>query len=143
MTGGSAWLAVLLAVAGGVVYHISAKSVPSDATPTFVLLVAYLTALAISGIAHVTLPHQPSAASPSRLLHPAVLGLGIGAAMIELGYVLAYRAAFPVSGTSVLVNCMVATLLIPVGLIAFAEHVSIARMAGILLCLTGVWLLRH
>jgi drug/metabolite transporter (DMT)-like permease len=143
MIGRSAWLAVLLAIAGGVVYHISAKSVPGDAVPTRVLLVAYLTALAITGIAYLVLPLQRGAAPLSRLLHPAVFGLGIGAAMIELGYVLAYRAAFPVSGTSLLVNSVVATLLVPVGLIAFAEHMSIARMVGMLLCFLGVWLLRH
>jgi multidrug transporter EmrE-like cation transporter len=134
--------AVLLAVAGGVLYHISAKSVPKDLAPALVLVVAYATALAISSVAHVWLPVSGAAASV-RLLHPAVLGLGVGAAMIELGYVLMYRAAWPVSVASQVVNGIVAALLVLVGLAAFGERLSLVRATGILLCLGGVWLLRR
>jgi multidrug transporter EmrE-like cation transporter len=127
---------------GGVLYHISAKSVPKDLAPALVLVVAYATALAISGVSHVWLSSHGVAASP-RLLHPAVLGLGVGAAMIELGYVLTYRAAWPVSVASVVVNGMVAALLVFVGLAVFGERLSLVRVAGMLLCLGGVWLLRR
>jgi drug/metabolite transporter (DMT)-like permease len=133
---------MFLAVAGGVVYHIAAKSIPRDAAPTLVLVVAYATALSISGVAYAMLPNEPSRAPLWRLLHPGILSLGVGAAMIELGYVLTYRAASPVSLTSALVNGLVAALLVPVGLIAFGERMSIARAVGIVLCLAGVWLLR-
>jgi drug/metabolite transporter (DMT)-like permease len=136
-------IAVVLAVSGGLIYHVSAKSVPREATPTLVLLVAYLTALAVTALAHISWPTEVANASASRVLHPAVLGVGVGAAMIELGYVLAYRAAAPVSVTSVGISSMVAVLLIPVGLLVFGEHLSATRIAGIVLSLTGVWLLRY
>ena len=142
MTMTSTVIAMLLAVGGGVIYHVAAKSVPRDATPTLVLLVAYVTALAFTGLAHVSWPIEQGHARSSRLLHPGVLGVGVGAAMIELGYVLAYRAALPVSVTSVGINSVVAALLIPVGLLAFDERLSATRIAGIMLSLTGVWLLR-
>jgi multidrug transporter EmrE-like cation transporter len=134
--------ALLLAVAGGVVYHTAAKSIPKDLSPGLVLTVAYATALAISTGAYWTLPLD-GVATPRRLLHPAVLGLGLGAAMIELGYVLTYRAAWPISTASVIVNGVVATLLIPIGLLVFNEGLSLTRTAGITLCLTGLWLLRR
>jgi drug/metabolite transporter (DMT)-like permease len=143
VTGTAAFIAVLLAACGGVIYHVSAKSVPRDAAPSLVLLVAYVTALSISGLAVVSLRVEPGHIRSSRLLHPGILGLGVGAAMIELGYLLAYRAASPVSVTSVVVNSIVAACLIPVGLMAFDEHVSLTRIAGMILCLTGAWLLRH
>jgi hypothetical protein len=50
--------------------------------------------------------------------------------MIELGYLLAYRAAWPVSVTSVVINSIVAACLIPVGLMAFDKPVSVTRIAG-------------
>ena len=143
MTSTSTYMALLLAVGGGVVYHISAKSVPRDASPALVLVVAYATALSISGLAHLSLPAQQGHVAFTRLLHPGILGLGAGAAMIELGYVLTYRAEWPVSIASVVVNGMVTALLVPVGLIAFGEHLSWTKAAGMLLCLAGVWLLRH
>lgn len=142
MTGTSTVVAVLLAVGGGVLYHISAKSVPKDLAPALVLVVAYATALALSGTAHLWLTSHGGAVTP-RLLHPAVLGLGVGAAMIELGYVLTYRAAWPVSVASVVVNGMVAAVLVLVGLVVFGERLSLVRFTGMLLCLGGVWLLRY
>lgn len=143
MIGGSAIGAIVLAVCGGVVYHMSAKSIPKDLPPGLVLVVAYAAALVISLAAHVLLPALSPGASGGRLTHPAVIGLGLGAAMIELGYVLTYRAAWSVSVASVLVNGMVAALLIPVGIFLFGEHLSAPRVAGLLLCLAGVWLLRQ
>jgi multidrug transporter EmrE-like cation transporter len=139
----STFTAIVLAVVGGVLYHISAKSVPRDLAPALVLVVAYATALAISAFAHLWLSSEPTQVASSRLLHPGVLGLGIGAALIELGYVLTYRGAWPVSAASVVVNGMVAALLVPVGLFGFGEHLSFTRVIGMLLCLAGVWLLRH
>ena len=150
MSGAAALLPVLLAVAGGVVYHVAAKSIPRDLAPTLVLIVAYAVALALSGLASLLWPvasepaPAPSLAATSlRLLHPGAMGLGVGAAMIELGYILTYRAAWPVSAASVVVNGIVAALLVPIGLTAFGEHLSLRKAAGLLLCLTGVWLLRH
>jgi len=143
MIGASAFIPVLLAVAGGVVYHVSAKSVPREVAPTLVLVVAYATALALSGFAHVWMASDADRATWSRLLHPGIIGVGVGAAMIELGYVLTYRAALRVSVASIVVNGMVAALLVPVGLLAFGERVSIKSVVGMLLCLAGVWLLRQ
>lgn len=133
---------LFLAVAGGVVYHTAAKSIPKDLAPGLVLTIAYAMALVISVGAYLALPPGGDA-TPRRLAHPAVLALGLGAAMIELGYVLTYRAAWPISTASVIVNGLVATLLIPVGLLVFKEGVSLQRTAGIALCLAGLWLLRR
>jgi multidrug transporter EmrE-like cation transporter len=38
---------------------------------------------------------------------------------------------------------MVAALLVPIGVWLFGEHLSPTRILGLLLCLAGVWLLRH
>ena len=133
---------LLLAIAGGVVYHTAAKSIPKDLAPGLVLTTAYAVALAISAAAHVALPLE-GVSTARRLIHPAVFGLGLGAAMIELGYVLTYRAAWPISTASVIVNGMVAALLIPIGLAVFHETLSPTRAGGIALCVAGLWLLRH
>jgi drug/metabolite transporter (DMT)-like permease len=142
MTSASTWLALAIATVGGVLYHVAARSIPKDLPPALVLVAAYATALVISAAAHAAVGLGP-ATSVTRLLHPAVLGLGAGAAMIEIGYVLIYRAAWPVSVTSIVVNGTVAAILVLVGMLAFGERMSAVRAAGIALCLGGVWLLRR
>jgi multidrug transporter EmrE-like cation transporter len=91
----------------------------------------------------VILPLPAGAPSVAGLLHPGVLGLGLGAALIELGYVFTYRAAVPISVASVVINGMVATLLIPIGVVVFGEGLTLRRVSGVLLCLAGLWLLRR
>lgn len=138
------WLAgpVLLTISGGVLYHLAAKSIPKTLNPSFVLVVVYATALAASVAAYFALPASTSAGT-ARPWHPAVLGVGIGAFMIELGYVLAYRAGWPVSTTSVLTAGMVAVLLLPVGMGLFGERLSIPNSLGLALCLIGLALLKR
>jgi multidrug transporter EmrE-like cation transporter len=158
MTGGAGIGAIVLAVCGGVVYHMSAKSIPKDLPPALTLVVAYAAALLISAVAHLSLTALAGSGSPGlsaapgralsgvdggRLVHPAVIGLGLGAAMIELGYVLTYRAAWSVSVASVIVNGIVAAMLVPLGVLLFGEHLSSGRALGLLLVLSGVWLLRQ
>ena len=137
------FVSILLAVAGGVLYHIAAKSIPKDLAPGLVLVVAYAAAFIVSAIAHTTLPLPRGTSSAAALLHPGVLSLGVAAALIELGYVLIYRAAVPISVASVLVNGMVAILLIPVGVVVFSEGLTLRRVSGVLLCLMGLLLLRR
>jgi multidrug transporter EmrE-like cation transporter len=134
---------VLLAVAGGVLYHVAAKSIPRDVAPGLVLVVAYAAALIVSALAHATLPLPAGVGPVTRVLHPGVVGLGLGAALIEIGYVLAYRVAMPISLASAIVNGVVAAILVPIGLLFFAEALTPRRASGLFLCLAGLWLLRR
>jgi hypothetical protein len=138
------WLAgpLLLTIGGGVLYHFAAKSIPKTLNPSLVLVIVYATALAASLAAYVVLPASTNVGQ-ARPWHPAVLGVGIGAFMIELGYVLAYRTGWPVSTTSVLTAGMVAVLLLPIGMGLFSERLSILNALGLALCLTGLVLLRQ
>lgn len=132
-----------LTIAGGVVYHVSAKSLPKDLNPALILVGAYGTALLTSLAAYLVLPFDQTATAASRLLSPAVISVGLGAAMIELGYVLTYRAAWPVSVASILINSVVSVLLVAIGAVMFSERLSLARAIGVVLCLAGAWLLRR
>jgi drug/metabolite transporter (DMT)-like permease len=137
------WLGPLaLTITGGVVYHVSAKSLPKDLNPALVLVGAYATALCGSLAAYVVLP-AGQAATASSVLSPAVISVGLGATMIELGYVLTYRAAWPVSVAAIPINSMVAVLLVVVGVAVFSERLSLSRALGLAMCLTGAWLLRR
>jgi multidrug transporter EmrE-like cation transporter len=69
--------------------------------------------------------------------------VGIGALMIELGFLLTYRAAWPVSMASVMTNGIAAVLLVPIGALVFGEAVTAIRVAGVILCLCGVFLLQR
>ena len=75
--------------------------------------------------------------------HPTIAAVGIGALLIELGFLFAYRDAWPVSAASLITNGLVAVLLVVAGAAIFGEPLTIAKAIGVLLCLAGVTLLQR
>lgn len=133
---------LLLVVGGSLMYHVAAKSVPKTLEPFGALIGVYTTALAASLVAYALARRGSMPPHVSSLWHPTVAAVGLGALMIELGFLLTYRAAWPVSIASVMTNGLVAVLLIPIGAAVFGETVTAVRVAGVILCLLGVSLLQ-
>lgn len=137
-----AWLPITLTVAGAVLYHVSSKSTPKAAHPLAAIVGAYAVGIAaclLVGFLWPSTERAPFAAL--RGLGWSVAGLGLGAAMIEVGFLVAYRAGWPLNTASLFVNVAAAVLLIPIGLALFAERVSPARAVGIVMCVAGLFLL--
>jgi len=134
---------LLLVVGGSLLYHVAAKSVPKALEPFGALIGVYATALIASLVAYALGRRGAMPAHVSSLWHPTVAGVGLGALMIELGFLLTYRAAWPVSIASVMTNGLVAVLLIPIGAAVFGEAITAIRVAGVILCLLGVSLLQR
>ncbi|MFN0123304.1 MAG: hypothetical protein ACKV2V_22605 [Blastocatellia bacterium] len=136
-------LPLLLTIAGGLIYHLGSKGVPRDLNPFAGIIAAYLTGIMLCAIAWLSMAGHESLTWPT-ISAPAVwavLGIGLGAAMIELGFLLTYRAGWSLGETSILVNAGVAALLVPAGLLLFRESFSISKAAGLLCCLLGLFLL--
>src|SRR4051812_49034978 len=134
---------LLLVVSGSLMYHVAAKSVPKALEPFGALIGVYATALAASLIAYFVVRRGAMPPHASSLWHPTVAAVGIGALLIELGFLLTYRAAWPVSIASVMTNGLVAVLLIPIGAALFGEAITFVRVAGVVLCLAGLSLLQR
>jgi drug/metabolite transporter (DMT)-like permease len=133
----------LLAVAGLATYHVAQKAVPATAHPLALLAVAYATA-AIACVAMLPL------FTPGQTLREAfgtvpwmVVFVALGMLGLEIGYLLAYRAGWPLSITAVAAGTLVALVLVPVGMAFFKESITLARAGGIVLCLGGLALLAH
>jgi multidrug transporter EmrE-like cation transporter len=133
---------LLLVVAGSVMYHVSAKSIPAGYDPVAALIGLYATSLAGSVVAVLALRPRTLTGGVPRLWHPTIAAVGIGALLIEMGFLLAYRGGLPVSTTSVVANGIVAILLVTLGSLWFGEPFTIVKVVGVLLCLAGVALLQ-
>jgi drug/metabolite transporter (DMT)-like permease len=139
----STFAPLLLAIAGSLVYHVAAKSIPKSVDPAAALIGVYATALGGSVLTFALLKSGPAALQLSRFWHPTIAAVGLGALMIELGFLLAYRGAWPVSAASVIANALVAVLLLPLGALVFGEAITVDRALGVALCLIGVSLLQR
>ena len=137
----SFYIPILMAIGGGVLYHISQKAVPKEVSPFAAIIIAYAVGIVLCAVAMAMNPTGLSFVASLKVANWAVVGLGIGAAVIEVGFLLAYRAGWNINSASVVMSISVALLLIPIGLFAFKEHLSSRSAAGIGCCLIGLYLL--
>jgi multidrug transporter EmrE-like cation transporter len=137
------WAPLVLVVGGSVMYHLSAKSIPSTYDPMAALIGLYATAFVGAVIVYGTTRAWKAAAAPTRVWHPTIAMVGLGALLIEMGFLLAYRGGLAVSTTSVVANGIVAVLLVALGSLWFGEAFTLVKVIGVLLCLAGVGLLQR
>lgn len=64
--------------------------------------------------------------------------LGLIIIGVEGGYMLMYRAGWPISKASITVNIILAIVLVMVGAIIFHEPINIKKIIGIILCILGI-----
>lgn len=70
---------------------------------------------------------------------PFVLGLVIVG--LEVGYIYAYKAGWPVSTAQIVQSAVLAVILIFVGYLLYKESITWTKLAGILVCLVGLGLI--
>ena len=128
----------LLTVGGMLFYHISQKSIPKETNPFLVTIMAYAVGILLCAVALVTSPGKKSLAESFRQSNWAVFMLGAAAAAIEIGFLLAYRNGWIISVAAVATNAAVTVMLIPIGIIAFKDHLSLRNIFGLLFCILGL-----
>jgi drug/metabolite transporter (DMT)-like permease len=132
----------ILIVLGLVIYQVSQKSTDQNANPFVVVIMAYLIGIVACIGGYFLIPRQDDALVPMmRTVVWSALGIGLGAAAIEIGFMVAYRAGWNLSLLPVAVNVCGAVLLILIGLIAFRESLSTEKIIGVLLCIGGLILI--
>jgi uncharacterized membrane protein len=127
-----------LTIIGMLFYHISQKSVPRDLNPFLVTIMAYVVGIVACAIFTLAYPTKKTLMQSIKDSNWAVVLLGLAAASIELGFLLAYRAGWRISVAAVACNVAVTILLIPIGVFVFKDHLSIRNLIGLAFCIAGL-----
>ncbi len=132
---------VAIIIASNVIYHLSQRLTPARSNPAASLVVTYAVSIALSFALFALYPPEGGlAASFKELRWPSYL-LGIGAAGIEVGFLLAYRSGWPIGTAALCTTAALTVALIPIGMLWFAERPTPVNAAGIVLALTGLFLM--
>lgn len=132
---------ILLAVASGVLYHVTQKLIASDGNPFAQLMIAYACALVICflgwqwSVGKGGLQTLPSLFKWSNVL------LGAAIVGIELGYLLIYKSGWNLGITSVFVSGGMVLLLLPISLIFFKDSLTPMKVMGAALCFIGIFMM--
>jgi len=120
-----------------VLYHLVQRvSGHAAASPWPMLTVAYGIGFAVAMTVTLLSPHVVS-----RSDRITGLLLGLAALGIEAGIFFVYRAGWPLASASVISNAVVTLVLATIGILAFGEHLTVARGAGIALAVAGATLI--
>ena len=132
------YLAFALTVIGMVLYHLSQKAVPKETNPFFVIAIAYIVGIVLCIGLAFTYAGKKSLIETFKASNWAVFTLGVAAALIELGFLVAYRSGWRISIAAVATNAAAAIVLIPIGLLVFKDHLSLRNVVGLIFCVVGL-----
>lgn len=130
-----------LVVLSNVFYQICAKSVPEKMNPLASLTITYAVGAAVSFVLYFTLNPGANLLAEYRKVNWAPFVLGLAIVGLEVGYILAFKAGWPVSLAQIVQAAVLAVLLIFVGRLLFGEPITWNRIAGIAVCLAGLALI--
>lgn len=131
-----------LVVLSNVLYHSCAKSVPEELNPLASLTVTYAIGAMVSLVFFYLLNPNADIAAEYRKMNWAPIVLGLAVAGLEVGYIYAYKAGWPISTAQIVQAAVLAVLLLFVGKLFYNEGLTWNKVAGIIACLVGLGLIR-
>ena len=133
------YLPFLVVVLSNTFYHVTAKSTPSTVPPFASLTVTYAVGLTASFVLHLVTSKSGNPLTEYRQIHWSAVVLGLAIVGLEAGYLLLYRSGWNISTGSLVCNAALAVILILVGRAFFQENLSPSKLAGVGLCLAGLY----
>jgi drug/metabolite transporter (DMT)-like permease len=132
------YVSISMAVLSSLLYHVILKSTPQHVNPAISLAVTYAVAVLVSLALLPVFPLSGSILGALKELNWASYALALALVGLEVGFLLAYRAGWNISTAAILVNVAVTLLLLPIGVLALKESLSVVNVAGVLVCLVGL-----
>lgn len=129
---------IALVVAANIAYQLCAKAVPKEMDA---LTVTYLVGAACSAALFFFTHRGGSLLQEYAKMNAAPVLLGMSVVGLEVGFIYAYKAGWPVSTASIVQSAFLAVALIFLGTLIYREAVTVNKLAGVAICLVGLWFL--
>ncbi|MFL6284517.1 MAG: EamA family transporter [Pyrinomonadaceae bacterium] len=134
-------LTPLLTVSLGIaLYQVCLKRIPALDYPFRLLTIVYV----LSAVITLVLSHFfPSNADSLQIVKEGGVGIALLSAapvIIEIGYLAAFRSGWKLGTLNVAVCAACVLLMLAIGYVLFRERISASQFAGVVLCMSGVFL---
>jgi multidrug transporter EmrE-like cation transporter len=136
-----AWLSIAILCTVG--YHLVLKVTPAGVSPLLSLLVTYALVTALFAVLLLAAPGGFEWRQELRQLNWTALALAAVIIGLDLGFLYLYRSGFEVSLGALVTQSAAALLLLVIGVAVFREKLTAANVAGLVLCLLGLWLVNR
>lgn len=136
-----ALLPIIIVTLSNVFYNICAKETPHGVNPFASLAVTYVVAAALCIALFYATADQSSLTKELTKINWATPLLAACIVGLEFGYILLYRAGWPINIGSLVTNIALALILLVIGTLFYHENFSIQKVLGFFLCSGGLALL--
>lgn len=130
-----------LVVLSNVFYQICAKAVPDKMSPFASLTITYLIGAVSSFVLYFVLNKDGNIIQEYQKANWAPFVLGLAIVGLEVGYIYAYKAGWPVSVAQIVQAAVLAVILIFVGYMLYKEAITWNKIVGIIVSLAGLGLI--
>ena len=137
------WWPIVLIVFSNVFYNICSKQTPEGIHPLAALTVTYLVSAVGSGILFYILTPGGSLLGEYKSLNWTTFVLGLAVIGLEAGSMYMYKAGWNINAGHLVHSTILAVLLVFVGYWLYHETISAQKVAGIILCLAGLYLINR
>ena len=135
------WLSVAILCTVG--YHLVLKLTPAGVNPLLSLMVTYALVAAAFGVLLLVSPGGFEWRGELRQLNWTAIALAAVIIGLDLGFLFLYRGGFEVSLGALVTQSAAAMVLLVVGVAVFRERLTAGNVAGLVLCLVGLWLVNR
>ncbi len=130
-------------VLSNVIYQICAKGIPQQMNTYASMTVTYAVATIFSAAAFFLSAKNKNIFTEFSYANWATIILGVVITGLEVGFIYADKAGWKVGVLSTVANGLLAIALIFVAFFLFHESISWNKIAGLALCLTGLFLINR
>lgn len=134
---------VALIVASNVLYQVCAKGVPEGMDPFAALSVTYGVGAAVSLAFYFLMNRDGALLREYGQINWAPVVLGLVIVGLEVGYIFAYKAGWPVSTVATVQSAFLAIALLALGALVYHESVTRDKVLGVVICLVGLGFLNR
>lgn len=130
---------IALVVVSNILYQICAKSVPREMDAMASMTVTYLVGAACSAVMFFVMHPGGSLLREYARLNAAPFLLGVSVVGLEVGFIYAYKAGWPVSTASLVQSAFLSVALLFVGALLYREALTPSKVLGAAICLVGLY----
>ena len=130
---------IALIVVSNILYQLCAKSVPKDMDTMASMTVTYTVGAICSAIIYFVINKNGNLLGEYAKMNFAPALLGVSVVGLEVGFIYAYKAGWPVSTASIVQSAFLAVALILVGGLVYKEPITFNKIFGAAVCLVGLY----
>ena len=132
---------IALIVLSNLFYHFCSKETPASINPFASLTVTYLIGAVVSAVMYYVLNRGGNLLQEYKSLNWSSIVLGIAIVGLEVGSIYMYKVGWDVSRGYLVHSIILAVCLVFIGALAYHETISLTKIAGILVCILGLFLI--